>query len=232
MPAGWDQSKFDAAMVEYARYSKRTIQQIINTKAWYIARKAIWFTHKADPNRIKAQLGQAITVNALNKNGKTVKKRVLTLVKSQQKNAPLAALIVNARRGAAGKKGLSGKKMVRAITQMLSARVRSVAFTKSGWLTAVRKLEPLADRRGKPPIDTAAKRIGRDKGDAKPSGLMWNAVAQIMNLASAKRDKNNTLQTMGARGLAKAFSDETASMNKYVEDKMKADAARFNQKAA
>src|SRR4051812_41123337 len=125
---GWDQSKFDETLEEYAKYSKRTHAEIVNTKAYYIARKALWFTPKADTYKMKQQLGGIVTVSRVNRKGKTVKHRQLQLVSSQRTAAPLAALIVNARLGKAGAKGLYGKRMERTIRELLSARYRSVAF--------------------------------------------------------------------------------------------------------
>src|SRR5205807_1063675 len=83
--------------------------------------------------------------------------------------APLAALIINARRGAKGQPGLRGPAMEEAINAFVASRLRSIAFLKSGWIGAIKKMIPYADRRGGPRQDRTAKEYGQAKGDAKPS---------------------------------------------------------------
>jgi len=225
----WDQSVFNRTLDEYRKVSKRTLQQIINTKAFYVARKAIWFTRKADSNRIKGQLGQFVSVRYTNKKGKTATRRKLALVQGRTVNAPLAALIVNKRRGAAGLPGLYGSKMTKAVREMLGARLRSVAFLTAGWLPAVRKLAPFATDKSKAPNDPAAKQIGRPKGDARAAPEGFNPIAEIVNNATTRNDEKGALRLYGGPGLQRAFSDEAASMRQYIEDKMRKDAERFNK---
>lgn len=225
----WDQRQFDRTLREYMNVNtKRTLPQIVNTKAYYIWRKALWFTQKADVHRMKAQLGQFVSVNRIGKSGKVVKKREVVLTKGEGTNAPLAALIINARRGKRGDPGLYGSRMARAIREMLSARFKSAAFIKSGFIQGIKDLEPFADKSGRPPIDNAAKQLGRPKGDAKPAKPGWRLIAQMVNNASAQRDTKGALLKYGGRGLDRAFKDETASMREYIERKMKPDAAKFN----
>jgi hypothetical protein len=226
----WQQSKFDEALVEYSKVSSRTLQEIVNTKAYYIARKALWFSPKADSYAMKQQLGGIVTVRRVNKRGKVVKRRELQLVKSERVDAPLAALIVNKRLGRKGDKGLFGRAMAAAIRELLSSRAKSIAFLKSGWLAPIRKLAPFADRRGAPQVDKEAKQIGRPKGDATPAQPGFNPVAQIVNLASARRDTKGALVKYISPALAQAFQDETASMWAYMEEKMKPDAEAANAK--
>lgn len=228
---GWDQSVFDRTLEEYAEYSKRTHVEIVNTKAYYVARKAIWFTPKADVYRMKQQLGGIVTVNRLNRKGKSVKRRETQLVKSTRIDAPLAALILNARRAKDGMPGLYGRAMDRAIRNLLSARYRSDAFLKSGWLESVQKLAPLVkDKGGAAPRDPAARQVGRSKGDATPAVNGNNPTAEIVNLASARRDTKAALIQYGEPGLQQALADEEASMREYIERKMQPDAERFNSR--
>jgi hypothetical protein len=229
----WDQSVFDRTLAKYKEASKKTLARVINTKAYYVARKAVWFTPKADTKRIAAQLGQVIAVkeSRMTKKGKLrmTTRKTLTLVKGTQHNAPLAALIINARGGSNNQKGLYGSRMSRAIQKLLAARKRSVAFIKSGWLPAIKKLAPLSDRRGAPATDSAAAQVGREKGTATPAKDGFNPSAEIVNLATTRRDKKSALVRYGAPGLQKAFDDEVKSMNQYIEAKMKPDADKFNQ---
>jgi hypothetical protein len=234
----WNQSVFESTLRDYSKVSSRTLQVIVNTKAWFIARKANWFTTKADKMQVKNSLGRIVTVNRLSKSGKVVKKNVISSLRRGRASAPLAALIIQKREAAAGRrspfrgrsKSAGMAMMDRMIMKMMNARARSIAFLKSGWIPAIRKLAPFADHKGQPPMDSAAKVVGRDKGDAKAAGAGYKPVAEIMNLATTRRDTRGALVRYGARGLQRAFDDETRSMKDYMEMKMRADAEKFNRR--
>jgi hypothetical protein len=226
----WNQGKFEEAFREYMQFTSRTLQVAINTKAYYIARRALWNTVKADQYKIISDLGGLGKVTVQNRKGKMVKRNMLFLKPAHYHDAPLAAIIVNARLGAAGRKGLYGKAMERAIRKLLAARKRSVAFIKSGWLPAIKMLGPLSDRRKQPPIDIAARQVGRAKGTAKPARSNTHPVAEIVNLASARRDEKGALIRYGSGALDQAFMEETASMWAYIEEKMRPGTAAFNAK--
>jgi len=49
---------FNETLRKYAEYSSRTLPQIVNEKAFFIARAALRFTHKADIAKIKKELGE------------------------------------------------------------------------------------------------------------------------------------------------------------------------------
>lgn len=226
----YDQSKFDKTFVEYMKHTSRDLVTAINTKAYYIARKATWFTHKANKGQIRTALGQRITVAHTTKSGRVVNRKQLQLAHARDHDAPLAGLIINKRRGKKGEKGLHGKAMAVAIRDLLVARERSVAYTKSGWLPAIKQLALVADNKNPPSIDTTAKTVGRAKGDAFPArDLHSKSAATIINEAWAKRDSGaSAFFKYGSQGLQKAFSDETASMKTYIEGKMNPAADKFN----
>jgi hypothetical protein len=230
----FDTSKFNEALREYMRVSSRTLQQAINTKAYYVARKATLYTHKADPTKIQSQLGGYIRVAHTTKTGRTVMRRKLSLTPSRDDAmAPLAALIVNKRRGSKGLPGLQGSAMAAAIRNLIAARLRSVAFIKSGWLEAIRTLASLADRKGQPPIDNMARQYGAAKGSATPAAAGGDVmIATILNAAVAKKGEGgfDALRRFGEAGLAMAFADEVQSMQEYIERKMQPDAERTNRK--
>jgi hypothetical protein len=227
-----DQSVFTDTLEQYMQVTKRTVAQVINTKSWYVARKAIWFTDKSDKGMIESSLGRMVKVDRLTKSGKTVRRRQLELVSSSQQDAPLAALIINARRGRKGIPGLYGKAMTAAIRDLLASRGRSTAFLKSGWLGAVKKLGPLADKAGgTPPIDDKARRYGLEKGYADPAEPGFDVTALIVNEACTRHDATGSaLQRVGGKGLQIAFDDEAASMQQYIEDHLRPDAEEFNRR--
>jgi hypothetical protein len=226
----WDQAKFDTILKRYLEVTSRDVVTAINTKAYFIARKAVWFTAKADPGKIKSDLGELVRVQRLTKRGNFVWRRELRLTEADEKEAPLAALIINKRRGKHKQSGLYGKEMARAIRDMLAARMRSVAFIKSCWLPAIRTLAPLADKRGVPPIDPTAKEIGVPKGSAEPARPTAGIImATIINAAETKRDTKNAIGKYGMRGLAMAFEDEANSMLDYIMTHLKPAADQANR---
>jgi hypothetical protein len=232
--AKWDQRRFDRTFKQYMRFTSRSGVVAINTKAYYIARKAVWFTHKADRGKIASVLGEVITVPKPTKTGRVITRKRVVLVKASKYSAPLAAVIINKRRGkksAGGKGGLYGTDMARAIRDMLAARMRSIAYIKSGWLAAIRTLQKLADRRGEPTIDESAEKIGKPKGQAIPAVVQSSgmAVATIINETWTKHDPNGAAMfKYGASGLQKAFNDEAGSMSQYIKDKLKDAEKEFN----
>lgn len=245
MAKDWDQSRFNNTLRTYLQVCSRTFAQAINTKAYYVARKGVWFTKKADTWKMRRQLGGIVVVpRQVVRKGvvRTVKTRRLQLVnvKTTRGSAPLAALILQKRAGDAGHASeffgrslRSGRAaMAKAVRSFLAMRDRSAAFIKSGWLEAIRKLAPLADKKNAPAIDTSAKQRGRSKGDCRPAQDGMKAVAEIVNLAlGAKHDRSYGTNQMkvATEGLQIAFDDEAASMDDYIREKMRPDAEKFNR---
>lgn len=236
MSMKWDQSKFDRTFGRYMDHTSRDLVSAINTKAYYVARKATWFTHKADRGKMRTALGQRVTIEHTLKKTKGIDyerirhKKVLQLTQARDHDAPLAGLIVNKRRGKKGQKGLQGREMGRAVRDLLTAREKSIAYTKSGWLPAIKRLAVLADKKGQPAIDTQAKTVGKAKGEAMPAmSLHSKSAASIINEAWATHDEGSkAFYRYGSSGLQRAFNDEAASMTTYLKDKMKPAENKFN----
>ncbi len=131
------------------------------------------------------------------------------------------------------KPGLYGKDMRNAIRALINARKRSNAFIASGWIDAIKTLEPLADRGGgkRPQMASASemKRYGTAKGAAAPAVMGSTIIVKILNKAMARRDKKDALGKYGSVGLAKAFEDEANSMLDYIDEKMQKAARKANQ---
>jgi hypothetical protein len=240
MPLTWDQSKFDDALLDYMKVTDKTLTEVLNTKAYYIARKALWFTKKADSGDIDKQLGHLVSVTHSVGARMTSKKGLSLVSRTRSRNgkdyeAPYAALIINKRRGRKGQKGLYGAEMEQAIRDMLASRRRSIAFLKSGWIPAIRILESFAKDKSKagvpPGNDGAVSR--RDHGIAYVA--QENAadkVVTIINAAHAQNDKKDALTLYGSRALQVAFDDEAASMEAHIAQKMSDPTDAANKKLA
>lgn len=207
METTWQQDVFDRELDRYIAASSKELPTILNSKAYFVARKALWFTDKAA----------------------AVKIRRLEKMKGRN-GGHLVGSIINKRRKAKGENGLYGKEMKVEVDRLIAARLRSVAFLKSGWIPAIRFLDPKAqDKQLAGPTVRGATQYGRPKGTASAA---TEAVLScvIQNLAQAKSDRINALTTIGGRGLNRAFLDEAASMVEYVEKKMKKHADEANRR--
>lgn len=206
-----ERKEFDRTLRVYRQYSKKDPATICNTKALFITRGAILETPKADKRSIVRELGRII------KRGKN--KGKLKLKSGTEHDAPLAALIINKRRGPG--RGLYGAAMEEAVRAMLAARMRSIGFLKSGWIAAIRILLPFANRRGAPRQDRSAQQVGTAKGNATPAREGWRAKATFENNASRNRSNNDALVKFGGPALQRAFDAEERSMLVYIEGKMR-----------
>lgn len=200
-----DDREFKRTLAKYATVSKRSIPEIVNTKAFFVARRAVVETEKADSAKVRRFFNKG--------------------------TQEIVGKIINARRGKAGKKGLYGDAMVEAQMMMKATRLRSIAFIKSGWLPAIKTLEKLVKyKRGAAKSEEGkatgrATIVGNPKGKAKPAvGGGWTAKAIITNLADARHDTRKALLEKGGAALQKAIQFETDSMKEYILNKMRQDA--------
>ena len=213
-----DRREFDSTMELYRQVSKRDPKKICDTKACFIARRAVIETPKADKAAIKGDLGRLIV-----KLKQVVGSKLRTVTRYSryglQVQAPLVALIINKRRGKG--RGLFGAAMEEAIRALIAARLRSIAFLKSGWLPAIRALIGLADMRSAPRQERGPMQVGVPKGYAVPAAEGWKAKTTIVNSADARRDDKTALYKYGEPALQRAFDAETASMLDYMERKFR-----------
>lgn len=228
-----DTSSFDSVLQQYSYASKKSMPEIVNKKAFFIARRSVIETPAVTKETLAASLG---TVTRRKVKGKIKTKVRLVRAGSQLSDAdlaevPLAALIVNARLGRKGLPGLFGAAMAEAVAKLISARNKSRAFLKSGWLPAIKKLElVLPDKAGAPRAPgREVQQIGIEKGSAKPASEFegWKAAAIITNAADAKHDKQGSLIKYGGPALQRAFDFERASMIQYMEKKLAQEARKL-----
>lgn len=242
----WDQSVFDRTLADYMKISTRTLAEIVNNKAYYVARKALWFTRKADAGSIRSSLGEIRRRGQVVKSARgslisyrfTIKTTHLQLHDSNRyADVPLAALLVQSKAAKAGRRSpwfgrnraAGAAAMTAAIRNLIVARLRSVAYLKSGWLPSIKLFgSAVADKSGLPPIE--GKQTGRPKGRGEKAKPGFIVRASIENFARTIKDpRYEALTRHGAPALQRAFDDEAQSMREYIERKMKGDADAFNQ---
>lgn len=205
-----DTSEFRATLKEYKEYTKRDLATILNTKGFYIARGAARETLRVSVSKIRSELRAGSSIEA---------------------DAPLAAVIINARRGAANQKGLFGDELKKAVAAFIKARIKSRAFMAAGFIPAIKAFEPFAERKNRAPkADRAVKQFGSPKGSGTPARPdSWISRAVITNTAASKHDKGGA-EGVAIAGLQIAFDDEIVSMRKHIEDKMQETANKYNAK--
>jgi hypothetical protein len=188
----FDHREFDRTLAKCRQFSKRDPAVIVNTKAFYIARRAARETFKASPSAIRAYLAQG--------------------------GGRVAAMIINKQRKLHGQPGLYGAEMADAIAKMEATRIRSSGFLKSGWIPAIKILAALAEHPGVTTV-RGARQYGRAKGSAKPATNGWVVKCLIENAVGTKWDRGGH-DKYGLEALERAFAFETGSMKAYIERKM------------
>ena len=186
-------AEFRSALKKYVQFSRRDIATIVNTKAFYIARRAVAETPAVKAGEIRDFIRRD--------SGATIGR------------------IINARMKKRGEKGLYGDTMAKMAATVLGARLRSRAFLKSGWLWAVKKLAPYAEKIGTTST-RGARAIGKAKGDAIPATQGWRVSAKIINTVSAAWDKREGAAEVAVPALQRAIDFESKSMLEYVERKL------------
>jgi hypothetical protein len=219
--------EFNRALSDYMKVSRRSMQEILNNKAYYTAVGAVNLTHKADKEHIARDLGKPITIQYTTKRGKVRRKRTVSFTNANRtaKGAPLVALIINARRGRKGKPGLQGAAMTKAIRALLGGRSRSVNFLRASWLPAVKQLSSLVKKSGPRP-DNSVQQRGKPKGGCQPATITGNTVKA--SIWSSITKNAPVVRQVLEHGLSKALRQEAASMMDYVRRKLAEDTRKFS----
>ena len=210
---------------KYQRVSRRTSKEITDSKAYFIARGAIDETHKANKLAIGKELSKVIFdfKNTATGSRRSLKTSTRFGRWGQTHQVPIAALLVNWKRGQMGKPGLFGEAMKQAVQHFIANRQRSVAFLRSGWLPALRILSPFVkSKAGAVPLDPETKRHGEGKGSATPASEGAKARTVIVNSVGESGHHSEAVEKYAVPGLQKSFDNEKKSMLEYIEDKLRA----------
>lgn len=212
--------EFTATLRQLQTVTNKDAATICNTKAYFIARRACRETYRPEPTKIGRALSQL--VYDFSSTGKrSLKTRTVYGKLGQQSLAPIAALLINWKRGKLGKKGLEGDAMSKAVKLFIAARTRARAFLASGWIPAIRKLAALAERSGAVAQDREASRIRNPKGSVVPAKEGPHSMAKIISEAVSKHTTTpDPLDKYGRIALEKAIREETLTTQAYIEKKL------------
>lgn len=201
----FDTREFDAAIRSYMRHSQRDFAEVLNQKGYSVTLTASKVTFKTTANRIRHDIEQ----------------NELAIAKGINKSRKLAGL-----------KGLRGAEMAEAIKQEEKARIRSIAFLRSGWLVAVGSLAKAIGkpfRRAKGVAHFGDKlqggAIAAIPGD-RPQVEFWHAT-----ISKFTRNVFNVRHYVEA-GLDFALKQEMRRMAQYIERKLQARYFALNRPAA
>ena len=225
-----DTAEFNASLARYVQVAKKDMATILNTKAWYVARKACWWTQRADKKKIKDFAeGMVWASKAKYYNSETGRLKTLkyNVYAKTADNRPVVALLINKNRGSRGEKGFRGQDMTGAMENFMKFRMGSIGFIASGWIAAIRVLDPKAEEKAAAAAVAGVKVYGVPKGGAT-FATEDNLNLSIFNHAKALSDKTGEVWTRVANeGLQVAIRDETASMDEYAAKKMQARADKL-----
>lgn len=190
-----NQREFDRAIRQERQFSKRDNPTICNTHSFYIVRDCARNTPKATRTKINKDL-----------------------MMDGRLGVALLYLIVNSGRHP----GYFGQQMAAAAKAERDSR--KVATLAGGWVPAIKRFEPLADKvgggsRGIPNIKNA-------KGYAKPATDGFRVKAMFGNENSAAWDTRDSAMLIAGPVLQDAFDREGAKMLKYIERKYKESARK------
>ncbi len=219
-----NRTEFDRALNRYAALSKRTPQEIVHGKSYFINRRAIWHTRKADVAEIKKLRERRVIGTGMKRGRRFVLRDPLSTSR--------AALIIQAALRKAGKPLLKQSELPAAVRKFINLRLRSVAFLKSGFIRARDGFKSWCQShgvsiggKGLPPNESSRiggpKEIGRPKGGFFLASPIWRARATFFNAASAKGDTKGALAKFAGAALERAFDEETADTMEYVEKRLK-----------
>lgn len=205
-----DDSQFNAALRDYMAVSPHTFEEILNRKLWSI----IFNAWKNTPVATRAQIEHDLNIigyklKRSKKTGKVSRGRSII-------GASVLNLMINARRGKQGLKGLYGKEMAKASSKIAGARLRASGTMRRGWTRAMLALSPYA--KASVPGEAFGGRLPSGRGSGTPAQPGWNARAEAT--FEVLIEKGARFDPRVEQALENAFRAEEASMRSYIEEKM------------
>lgn len=244
VPLTFDTTELDAATTMLAAHLKKDVPKALNKKMGWLLRRWLWYTPKADIGKMSSSLKIRMR---LGKSGeKKVKvKGVSRTIKFKggwkmahgrtYGEAPLAALIIQARRRKSGEgspfKGVSRAKgksaMRKLVAKMTKARARSSGFLKSGIAAAQKPFLPFSSGNGNgvPPIDRDKnlKTVGSGITGLGQPATDTTPMAIVIDRTLTKKSSKGVLSNKGMMKYAKpalerAYKEETADTVAYLNN--------------
>ena len=200
--------EFQRVFKEYRKVSRRGLAEDLNQKAYSINIAAVAITKRGSKSAIRKYL------------------------KSESRDyppAPIAAILVNKRRGIGH--GLYGQRMKEEVNEFIRKQADSVNFLRAGWLSAVMVF---AKAIGKAPGANAVRflaRFGYGKyGGGEIARPGFNPTATFYNMAFSRDTSTNNGIRFAQQGLQRAVDQEAKRMAPYIARKMQERANKVVQR--
>jgi len=207
-------SEFQRTLRSYVQHSKKDVADIINAKAFFIARGAARNTMMASKEDIRSGLWKEVSIKG--------------------KPAPLVGVMAEKWAKEKYGKGYSPKSkaglsaLKAAVKQIQAARMRARAFMRSGWIPAIKGFARKMDAKdrfeaGKRHLGMSESSFKNPKGgfSAANPGILARAILWNASVAKRGEDPGGKLDKIAGAALKEAIDDETASMRAYIERKMR-----------
>ena len=205
-----DTIEFSRALKEYAVYSSRAIPELVNQAGFNITTAASVITYRAKKPAVRAALKASSEVAP---------------------GAPIAAILVNYKRGKLGLKGLRGAEMKAKQEELIKLAVGGVNFLRAGWLGAVADFARAIKVNPKQSSANMAERFPKKTGGAKPAPTRgFNVVAHLWNAAFSKVQSTPAGVKHAEEGLRKAMAQDVARMKRRIEMKMQGGINKINRR--
>lgn len=220
--ASIDQAAWDAKLRQYLSLTDRAVKEALTAKAFDFIRFAIESTLKATAEKIEYQLGVIAYERKVGKSGKALKfsRRNARAVLAQQKGRTLAERLYIKRLIDKGEKPKDEAAIREGALKIISARKRSVAFGRSGWVPAARALA--VSLFGKSARKNMPAESGTVKGTRKGFAKIDMAVLfpQIDLINSASKNEPSMFKVI-EQGAAEGLRKTMAFMDEYIARKLK-----------
>lgn len=213
----YDMSGLSREVERLQGFTKKTGPKIVDHRLANVSVRASNNTKRASKLGIRTELGIIAVGLRTTKKGKLTRGK--NIYATGKKGAPLAALIVNARRGRAGKKGLHGKEMTGAVTRLVGGRSRSTGFNASGYFPGIKTL-------GSAQIKLNSQGISV-KG--QPKGRATRAQSNSLNPQAFLENSVKGITEVGGSALQDAIHDEAREIARHIAGAMKPGFDQFNK---
>ena len=183
-----DTRELSAAVSRAARDSSKTLAEIVNKKLKFILNGALKLTAKASAEEIKEVFA----------------------------DGEFAGMIINARRGREGLKGLRGADMHKAIVKEMNRRLRAINFIRSQWKWAL--LDTIKVTGGSVSFKKGSTRMGAGR-PAPRAGIFKSVTASGWNDVRGGKEEVSRVTDIKVAGVQEAINAETESTWAHIADK-------------
>lgn len=223
------------AMREYAVALRKDNAAVLNRAAGQLAYRAMLYTHKASPDRIRQELLQEVAVQVFNRRGKRLKK---PFSYTQATTYGMVQMLIKMRKGTLYYRGFPNGTDPRQFTRTdlqimarkyVNRRISSAAFIASGFKPAFLAFMQ-AYRSGTAGL-SAQFRPGKGYGVGIVAVPGDKSTAVIQNLATTLDPSSHpALLKYGIPGMDKALTFVTADMSQYALEALKKNREHFKER--